>query len=87
MRKEWVNDVGAVLESRPKDGEKKKSFYIKINKDITLKAGDIITMKSKADEIDKQAASGKITEERASELKEKLKFIKYELSLAPEKQS
>ena len=77
MSKEWINDVGILATS--KEGKP----YIKIEKDITLKAGDRLVMKSKKEAIENSVASGKITEERGEELLDKLGWIKYELHKAP----
>ena len=75
--KEWVNDLGTINES--KNGK----LYIKIDKEITLKKGDFISLKSKKQEILDSVESGKINEERGNELMEKLAFIKYTLHKAP----
>lgn len=73
----WVNDIGAIKKS------KNGNLYIGIDKDIVLKSGDRLVLKSKAKEIEDSVASGKITEERGEELLEKLAFIKYTIHQPP----
>lgn len=67
----WINDIGTLNKS------KAGNFYINIDKDFTAKAGQRLVLKNKADEIQKSADDGKISQERADELKEKLHFIRY----------
>jgi hypothetical protein len=71
MGTKWINDVATINKS------KNGNLYIRVNKDFNAKEGQNLVLKKKADEISESAAAGKITEERAEELKEKLQFIKY----------
>lgn len=78
MSNEWINNVGNILKS------KAGNSYIKIEADeITLKKGDRLMLKSKAEEIEESVSSGKISEEKGEELKEKLHFIKYVIHKMP----
>ncbi len=77
----WINGVGII--AVPKNGG---DPYIKIEQDIVLKKGDRLHMKKKSDAIDSAVRSGKIAEDYGAELKEKLSWIKYELSKMPNKQ-
>jgi len=77
-KNEWVNGVGTINKS------KSGNLYINIDIDeIVLKKGDRLTLTKKTDNIDRSVEAGKITEERAEELKEKLHFIKYDINKAP----
>jgi hypothetical protein len=80
-RSRWNNGVASILKS--KDGKK---LYLKFNNDVTLSKDTILTIEKKEDEIDRSLQSGRISEEKAQELKEKLHFVKYELHLPPEKE-
>lgn len=77
--KEWINDLGSVLKDRKKPGK----FYIKINKEVTLKPGDIVQMKTIQEENENMVKAGKMTEEEAEQRSNKLDFIKYNLTLPP----
>jgi len=76
-RKEWINDFGSILES------KAGKLYIKIEKDAELKAGDTIQMQNHFDSLDEGVAAGRLSEERAEEIKVKTGFVKYKLTLPP----
>lgn len=79
MSKKYVNDFIQVLES------KKGGLYIKVTdkNDVfqeflsNVKPGDAIFLNNKEEERAAQVDEGKITQERADELQEKIGFIKY----------
>ena len=77
MSNEWISDIGTINKS------KKGKLYIKVDKDFSVKAGDILNLKSKKEEIQSSADAGKITQERADELMKKLEFIKYTIHQPP----
>jgi len=79
MAKKYVNDFIQVLES------KKGGLYLSVTKDsdvfqeflANVKPGDAIFLNNKAEERARQVDEGKITQDRADELEEKIGFIKY----------
>lgn len=79
MSDKWINDIGTIRLS------KEDKLYIKVDKAITLEPGDVLTLRSKKDEIAQSLKAGKISEDRAEELLEKTSFIKYTIHKAPKK--
>lgn len=68
------NVIGAVYKSK----DPNKSDYIKINKTVELSEGSYLSLLSKQDELtnlDKAVASGKLSEDMASEIREKVENI------------
>lgn len=64
-------EVGSILKSK----DTSKPDYVKIKNDILLKAGDILNLESKASRlagVDKAVESGKLTEDKAEEIREKI---------------
>jgi hypothetical protein len=58
--KTYINNMGSVLVSK-KDGSK----YIKIDKDVTLPKGTVITIKTMVDSVKEKLERGIIGEEEA----------------------
>ncbi len=77
MSKVWVNDIGTINKS------KNGNLYINIDKDLSVKKGDRLILRSKKKEIEASVEAGKISEERGEELQEKLHFIKYTIHQPP----
>lgn len=84
MSRKYVNDFLQILES------KKGDLYISVTKDsdvfqealANLKPGDAIFLKNKQEERAEQVDEGKLTQDRADELEEKIGFIKYSTSFS-----
>jgi hypothetical protein len=76
-RKEWTNDVGQILES------KAGKLYIKIEKDMDLKAGDTLTMDNHMDGLAESLEKEKINQETYDRLVKNTSFVKYKLQLPP----
>jgi len=71
MGKYTRTEVGSICKS--KDAE--KPDYIKVNTDITLKKGDILNLeskKSKLEGIDTAVQNGKLSQDKADEIIEKI---------------
>lgn len=79
-RKEWVNNFIEILERKDKSG-----YYFKVNEDITLKAGELGQAINFEDDLHSSVESGKLSEEKAEELFNKLGFIKFRLTATPSK--
>lgn len=68
------NKVGQVLKS------KKGSFYIKVEKDLTLAAGSSLQLQDPRAGFKRMAETGKISEEEAEAKAAKLpEFLKYDI--------
>jgi hypothetical protein len=76
-KKTWINDVGTINKS------KNGNLYINIDKGFSVNKGDRLVLKSKKQEILDSAEAGRITQERAEELLQKLEFIKYTIHVPP----
>ena len=61
MSNEWVNGIGKVL----RDKKNEKSFYIKVDKNITLQEGDYIRMEKFSDSLQHKVKMGFITQDEA----------------------
>jgi hypothetical protein len=81
MSKQWKNNVGTINES------KAGKLYINIDEDFNVKRGERLILKSKKEEILDSVQAGKISEERAEELLQKLHFIKYTIHQPPSEES
>jgi hypothetical protein len=81
MSKEWLNNIATINES------KSGNLYIKVNRDFSVKEGATLMLKNKKQEILESAQAGKISEERAQELVEKLGFIKYVIHMPPQEEN
>lgn len=75
-----------------KNKDKTKSDYIKIKNDMTLRQGQILNLDSKTDllkNLDTVEASGKMSAEMASDIRERLNkipdFVRFEISYFEEK--
>ena len=79
---EWVNNVAEICIS--KAGNKP---YLKVKKNVELREGDNLIMKTFGEEQDSLVKNGVITEEKAAENKEKIHWVKYVLHKAPSKQT
>lgn len=56
--------------------------YIKIDKDVTLKAGDVLFLNKPADEIDNAVERGKLTTEQADAKKAKIPdFVRFNINV------
>lgn len=75
---EWINNVASINVS--KDGKK---LYMKVNKDVSLKAGDTLKMDSLNDVLDGLVQHGRITPEEKEARLERQHFVKYQLSKGP----
>ena len=74
---EWKK-VGSVRKS--KEGK----TYIKIDADVTLKKGSMLQVQDPRRKLDEAVAAGRMTAERAEEIKAKIPdYIKQELVLPP----
>lgn len=74
MAKKKRNVIGEVLKSK----EQGKAPYIKIKKDVTLSAGQSISLESKKKQLDSLAqavADGKLGGDMAAEIQERLEKI------------
>jgi hypothetical protein len=77
MAGEWKR-LGSVRVS------KTKSFYIKLNEDITLSKDDAIQLQDPRKKLVESVAAGRLTQEKANEILAKIPdYIKYELVLPP----
>lgn len=82
MAKKHRKVVGSVLKSKEGSGS-----YVKIKDNITLNAGDILNVESKADRLaslDSAVSAGKLTEDYADQQREYINkipdFVLFELS-------
>jgi len=80
MSKEWVNNLGKILESR------QGKIYIKLDKDCTLLKGDVIFLSKFKDDVARLVEGGHITEDEAEAKLEKQSFVKYILTKPPRKE-
>lgn len=84
MAKKYINDFLQILES------KKGKLYLSVTKDsdifqeflANVKPGDAIFLNNKSEERAQQVDEGKLTQDRADELAEKIGFIKYSTSFS-----
>lgn len=76
-RKEWLNGLGQILES------KKGKLYIKVDKDVSLSAGDIINMEDHMDSLTRSFKNNKIDKDTYDRLVNNTGFVKYKLHLPP----
>ena len=65
-------DFGEILEKKAKDGEAKGELYIKITKDITLKAGTFVNLNDPKDKYQRMLNSGKLDDKGVDEVTAKL---------------
>jgi len=64
----------------------KGGLYIKIDADVTLKAGDVVQLQDPRKSLDAAVAAGRMDSEKAEGIKAKIPdYIKYDLQLAPSK--
>jgi len=78
MANEWKK-LGTLRKSQ------KGSLYIKLDSDVTLKKGQSITLKDPKKSLDAAVEAGRMSAEKAEEIKAKIPdYIKYELLLGPD---
>ncbi|MFZ4411475.1 MAG: hypothetical protein ACOYOV_00230 [Bacteroidales bacterium] len=65
-------DFGEILEKKAKDGEAKGELYIKITKDITLKAGTFVNLNDPKEKYQRMLNSGKLDEKGIDDVTAKL---------------
>jgi len=65
-------DFGEILEKKAKDGEAKGELYIKITKDVTLKAGTFVNLNDPKEKYQRMLDSGKLDEKGVDDVTEKI---------------
>ena len=76
-KKKWLN-IGSVRKSE------KGGFYLKVDEDVTLKAGMSLQLEKPADAIDRLCDLGYIESDVAEERKAKVPdYIKFDVKLPP----
>ncbi len=76
----WVQ-IGTVMKNR----DPKKANYIKIKQDITLKEGTVLQIRDPRTSLADAVAAGRMSEEKAAELTEKIPdFVLKEIVLPPQ---
>lgn len=93
MSKIYVNDPIQILKGKDKPNGDEGKLYIQVTKDQetfqnflkNLEPGATIWLNNKEEERERQVSEGKLTEDRAMELAEKIGFIKYGTTLVVEK--
>lgn len=64
----------------------KGSLYIKVDADVTLKAGDVVQLQDPRKSLDAAVAAGRMDSEKAEGIKAKIPdYVKYDCTLAPAK--
>lgn len=84
-RKEWLNNFAVINKGKTKDGDEDGSLYIKVIKDVTMKKGDIVHVKSVEEVYEGWVNAGKITVEEAEQKLDDFHWQLYYLTLPPSK--
>lgn len=80
--KEWLNNCASINEK--KDGS---GLIVKVNKDFSVREGDILLMEKHSDYLDGLVQRGIIKPEERDQKLEKQHFVKYRLTKPPRKDS
>lgn len=79
MANQWKT-VGSVRKNE------KGNFYLKVTEGITLSKDDVLQLQDPRKKLKESVAAGRLTEERAEELANKIpEYVKYDVVLPPKK--